>query len=216
MSASLPSLAGFTLDDLVTFKASGFLPGASADVRVFHAGRDDIRGVVLYLMGRARHSLDFTMYGYDDEAINTLVIEKMRDPTVTVTGTLDKSQAGGVHEKKLLDLDRAELGAEFNTHFAIGSSEFGHQILHTKGFIVDGVVMAEGSVNWSGSGEGAFVQGRTEAGGTGFKAQANTLSVITCKAAIAEFAGVLKRAHNVALKQMAAASKLSLRDTAPE
>ena len=130
----------------------------------------------------------------------------MMDPTVTVTGTLDKSQAGGIHEKKLLELDRKQLGDQFNTRFAIGQSEFGHQILHTKGFIVDGSVMVEGSVNWSTAGEGAFVGNATEAGGTGFKAQANTLAVFTCPAAIAEFAAVLEHQHNVALQQMAQAA----------
>lgn len=196
------SLAGFTLDELAPFKASGFLPGASPHVRFFHAGRDNIHEVICYLMRRARHSLDFSIYGYDDEDINSIILEKMMDPTIAVVGTLDKSQAAGAHEKKLLGLDRQKLGAEFNTHFAIGQSEFGHMILHTKGFIVDGIVMVEGSVNWSAAGEGTFVAGATEAGGVGYRAQANTLSVCVCPAAIGEFAGVLRRQHAVALAQM--------------
>jgi hypothetical protein len=203
---ALPSLSGFTLDDLASYKQSGFLPGASSTVRYFHAGRDNIRGVVLDLIARARHSLIFSMYGYDDEPINAMILDKMRDPSIHVVGTLDKSQAGGVHEKKLLELDRKELGDAFNTHFAIGQSEFGHQILHTKGFIVDGSVMVEGSVNWSDSGEGAFVGGSTQAGGVGFKAQANTMSVSTCGAAIGEFDAVLRHQHDVALEQMAKAA----------
>lgn len=206
MTDTAPSLAGFTLDDLAQYKASGFLPGASAQIRFFHAGRDNVHGVLCDLMSRARHSLNFTIYGFDDEALNALILEKIHDPTVNVVGTLDKSQAGGVHEKKLLDLDRKQLGEEFNTHFAIGQSEFGHQILHTKGFIVDGVVMVEGSVNWSASGEGTFVGNAAQAGGSGFRAQANTLSVCTCPAAIAEFAAVLQHQHNVALAQMAKAA----------
>lgn len=201
-----PSLAGFTLDDLAQFKSTGFLPGASPQVRFFHAGRDNVHGVIGYLMSRARHSLAFTIYGFDDDELNSLILDKIQDPTVNVVGTLDKSQAGGAHEKKLLDLDRQKLGADFNTHFAIGQSEFGHQILHTKGFIVDGVVMVEGSVNWSASGEGTFVGNATQAGGVGFRAQANTLSVCTCPAAIAEFAAVLQRQHGIALQQMTKAA----------
>lgn len=198
-AASSPSLAGFTLYDLARFKAHGFLPGASPHVRFFHSGRDDVRGVVLDLIGRARHSLRITMYGYDDAAINDAVLAKIEDPGVTVTLTLDKSQAAGPHEKRLLDLDRARLGADFNSHIAIGQSEFGHQILHTKGFVVDGVVMVEGSVNWSDSGEGAFLHDAR----LPHRAQANTMSVCTCPAAIAEFIGVLDRQFRVCQQQMA-------------
>jgi hypothetical protein len=196
------SLAGFTLDDLARFKAHGFLPGASSTVRYFHAGHDNIHGLICYLLPLARHSVAVSIYGYDDEEINSALLDKIHDPSVNVIVTLDKSQAGGVHERKLLDLDRKTLATDFNTHFAIGQSEFGHQILHTKGFILDGVVGCEGSVNWSASGEGTFVAGATQAGGVSYRAQANTLSIFTCPAAIGEFAAVLAHQHQVALDQM--------------
>ena len=198
------TLNSFALDDLAPFKAThGFLPGASQQVRYFHAGRDDIHGLVKFLLSRTQHSLALSMYGYDDDDLNDMVLGLMQNPAIVVTITLDKSQAGGAHERKLLDLDRQKLVAEFNTHFAIGQSEFGHQILHTKGFVIDGILGCEGSVNWSSAGEGTFVSNREVAGGSGFKAQANTLSVFTCPAAIGEFAAVLAHQHQVAVQQMA-------------
>ncbi len=41
--------------------------------------------------------------------------------------------------------------------FAVGQSAT-HQISHTKGGVLDGVVAFEGSTNWSGSGEGAGIK----------------------------------------------------------
>lgn len=89
--------------------------------------------------------------------------------------TLDKSQAGGTHEKTLLDADRKHVLAKFNTYFAIGQSST-HQISHTKGFVADAKVGGEGSVNWSAAGEGTFVV-TEQPGGPGFKAQNNTQTI---------------------------------------
>lgn len=205
MTDAAPSLAGFTLDDLAPFARGGFLPGASPQFRLFHAGRDNIHEIIKYLLARAQHTVFLSMYGYDDPELNDIVLGLIRNPAIAVTVTLDKSQAAGVHERKLLELDRATLGSQFNSHIAIGQSEFGHQILHTKGFVLDGVVGCEGSVNWSSAGEGRFVNG-AQPGGPGYRAQANTLSVFTCPDAIGKFTGVLAHQHQVALDQEAAAS----------
>jgi hypothetical protein len=58
--------------------------------------------------------------------------------------TLDKSQSSGKHEAALLDADKKQTLAAFNTHFTVGQS-LTHQISHTKGFVVDNKVGAEGS-----------------------------------------------------------------------
>ena len=119
------------------------------------------------------------MFGYDDDELNKILMAKALDPHVTMLVTLDKSQAGGKHEKQLRDLDKStEDGlAAFNTHFVIGQSAT-HQISHTKGFVADSKVGAEGSTNWSVSGEGTFlVTGHP--GGSGYKAQNNTQSIFT-------------------------------------
>jgi hypothetical protein len=107
--------------------------------------------------------------------------------------TLDKSQAGGVHEKRLLDSDVAKDPEGYRTHFVIGNSAT-HQISHTKGFVADGIVGAEGSTNWSNSGEGTFVVAG-QPGGSGYKAQNNTQSVFTCPDAVARFQAELIAEH---------------------
>ena len=100
---------------------------------------------------------DFHLFfvGHDDE-LNDILMAKAADPIITMLITLDKSQAGEIHEKKLLDSDTAKNPKAFNTYFVIGESAT-HQISHTKGFVTDGKVGGEGSTNWSTSGEGTFV-----------------------------------------------------------
>jgi len=73
--------------------------------------------------------------------------------------------------------------------FAIGQSAT-HQISHTKGGVIDGVVAWEGSTNWSASGEG-----------DGKKAQNNTLAIFTHPVQIAAFSAELDEEHTVALHQ---------------
>src|ERR1700678_1015951 len=104
------------------------------------------------------------MFGYDDDELNDIIMAKVKDPEVTVVITLDKSQAGGVHEKTLIAADQKLNLAAYNSHFVVGQSAT-HQISHTKGFVADGKVGAEGSTNWSASGEGTYIVGATQAGG---------------------------------------------------
>jgi hypothetical protein len=108
--------------------------------------------------------------------------------------TLDKSQAGGVHERKILAADVAADPAQFAADFAIGTSDT-HQIIHTKGMVCDGIVAVEGSTNWSKSGEG---QGKGQAG---YKAQENTMLVYTNPYEIAKFTARLDYSHAVAASQ---------------
>ena len=139
------------------------------------------------------------MFGYDDDELNDILMQLVFDPTVTMLITLDKSQAGGKHEKALLDADRTKNLAAFNTHFAIGQSAT-HQISHTKGFVADGKVAGEGSTNWSTSGEGTFVAS-AKPGGTNYKAQNNTQSIITDPDTISRFSAELVAEHLTAQKQ---------------
>jgi hypothetical protein len=108
--------------------------------------------------------------------------------------TLDKSQSGGKHEQQLLTSDFAQNANAYNTSFVIGESST-KQISHTKGFVADGKVAAEGSTNWSTSGEGTFVVNVQGPGGTGYKAQNNTQSVITDPDTISRFTAELIAEH---------------------
>jgi hypothetical protein len=198
---STQTLQSFALDDLAQFTLEKrYSDNASRDFHLFYVGRDDVHEILKYVLSRARVSLYLNMFGYDDDELNDILMEKVRDPHVTMLITLDKSQAGGVHEKRLLEADQStEDGlAAFNTHFVIGQSAT-HQISHTKGFVADGRVGAEGSVNWSTSGEGTFVV-MSHPGGAGYKAQNNTQSVFTDPDTIARFQAELIQEHLAAQK----------------
>src|SRR5262249_40473115 len=168
----------FDLVDLQKYTLEGtYAPTASKDFHLFFVGRDDVHDILKHVLSRVRVSLYVNMFGYDDEELNDILMQKALDPNVTMLITLDESQAGGKHEKTLLDADRQHELAAFNTHFVIGQSAT-HQISHTKGFVADGKVGAEGSTNWSASGEGTFVV-TGKAGGPRYKAQNNTQTIFT-------------------------------------
>lgn len=198
-----PTLQTFSLDELAEYTAEGaFGPTASSDFRVFYVGRDDVHGVLVHLLSRVTLSLKFNQFGYDDDALNEIIEGLVENPNVLVQATLDKSQAGGVHEKKLIALDQARDALRFANSFAIGESAT-HQISHTKGGVLDGIAAFEGSTNWSGSGEGVGIGLAGKANARGYKAQNNTLSVYTNTYEIAKFTAELDREHAAAMQQAA-------------
>jgi hypothetical protein len=189
------SLQTFALTDLAPYTREGqFSANASKDFSLFLVGRDNVHEALKHVLSRVQSSLYLNMFGYDDDELNDILMDKALDPNITMLITLDKSQAGGVHEKRLLDADRAKDLKSFNTHFTIGQSAT-HQISHTKGFVADGVVGGEGSTNWSVTGEGFFVKGQPG------KAQNNTQTFFTCPDAIARFQAQLIAEHMIAAKQ---------------
>jgi hypothetical protein len=191
------TLQTFVLTDLATFtKEKTFSPDASKDVHLFFVGRDDVHELLKYILSRVTVSLYLNMFGFDDDELNNIIMQQCLDPTITVLITLDQSQAGGVHEKALIEADQKYNLAAFNTHFVIGQS-LTHQISHTKGFVADGKVACEGSTNWSSSGEGTFVV-TGQPGGAGYKAQNNTQSVITDRDNIIRFQTELITEHMTA------------------
>jgi len=191
------NLQTFLLADLAEFtKEAAFSTNASKDVHLFYVGRDDVHDILKYVLSRATVSLYLNMFGFDDSELNNILMQKALNPAVTMLITLDQSQAGGVHEKALLEADQKYNLAAYNTHFVIGQS-LTHQISHTKGFVADGRVAAEGSTNWSTSGEGTFVV-NGQAGGAGYKAQNNTQSVITDPDTIVRFQTELIQEHMIA------------------
>jgi hypothetical protein len=148
------TLQHFSLDDLAVYTAEqAFGPTASPDFRVFYVGRDDVHGVLMHLYTRVSLSVKMNMFGYDDADLNNVLMGLVRNPSVMVQVTLDKTQASGPAEKAILGSDVAQDKEGFANDFAVGESSTG-QISHTKGGVLDGIVAFEGSTNWSSSGEG--------------------------------------------------------------
>ena len=188
------SLQSFSLPDLDPYLYEGQTsPRASADFRLLYVGRDNVHEALKHVLSRVSVSLYLNMFGFDDDELNAMLMKIVHNPAITCLITLDKSQAGGIHEKRLLDSDAAQDPEGFRTHFVVGQSAT-HQISHTKGFVADGLVGAEGSTNWSTSGEGTFVVAG-KPGGVGFKAQNNTQSFFTCPDAVTRFQAELIAEH---------------------
>jgi hypothetical protein len=185
---------------LGTYTPEGYLTPGYGDHYLFFVGRDDVHGILLWLLTRETMGLKFNMFGYDDDELN-----------VAVQGTLDRSQAGGVHERAILASDLKD-NPDFYNSFVITTSAT-HQISHTKG----GVLIAqglwfEGSANWSGSGEGTGIKlaagtGLNAARDTpapGFKAQNNTLLVSANPVGLTRFGARLDVEHRTGMQQQAA------------
>jgi len=195
------TLQTFTLDDLAPYTAEQAFPTtASSDFRVFYVGRDDVHGVLMHLFTRVSLSVKMNMFGYDDDALNAVLMGLVQNPTVMIQVTLDRSQAGGPTEKAILSSDVGQDAQGFANDFAVGDSSTG-QISHTKGGILDGIVAFEGSTNWSSSGEGTGISLTSAKQAPGFKAQNNTLAVYVNTYEIAKFAARLDYEHAVAAAQ---------------
>ena len=137
------TLQRFDLLDLEQYtQEKSYATNASKDFHLFYVGRDDVHEILKHILSRVSVSLYMNMFGFDDEELNDILMQLANDPSVVMMITLDKSQAGGVHEKRLLDSDAAKNPHAFNTYFVIGESAT-HQISHTKGFVADGKLGGE-------------------------------------------------------------------------
>jgi hypothetical protein len=195
------TLQHFSLDDLATYTAEqAFGPTASPDFRVFYVGRDDVHGVLMHLFTRVSLSVKMNTFGYDHQDLNNVLISLVRNPSVMVQVTLDKTQASCPTEKAILGSDVAHDTEGFANDFAVGESPTG-QISHTKGGVLDGIVAFEGSTNWSSSGEATGISLDAAKQSPGFKAQNNTLAVYVNSYEIAKFAARLDYEHGVAASQ---------------
>lgn len=120
-----------------------------ADVRSFFSPRDTCLPLVLeQLIGSATESVKVNMYGFDDDKLDSILHAKAAEQGFCFQMSLDKSQAGGVHEKALV----AGWAGSVGTTVAVGQS-IKHAISHLKVCIIDGLYVISGSTNWSTSGE---------------------------------------------------------------
>ena len=175
----------FDWNELHKFKAEGrFLDGYPSDTRTFFAPRDDLHGLLGSLLASAQHSIVVNMYGYADDELDDIIRAKLESKHVYVQMSLDRSQAGGVHERNVL----AEWeNNAFGNSIAIGTSAKS-AISHLKICIVDGVYTVKGSTNWSLSGE---------------QKQDNELTLSRNAVIAAETRALLDLNHDWMLKQMA-------------
>jgi len=182
MTTARPTPLAIT--DLDQFKTKQPAAGYPANLRTFYSPIDDVHGALVEVIKSAQHSVVVAMYGYDDDELAQLLDAALKDPTKYVQISLDKSQAGGVHEKAIL----AKYGHDMTGNsVAIGTSEKS-AIMHRKMVIVDGQWRISGSTNWSDSGE---------------TKQDNEATILLDAVACAEARAVLDIEHNKMLAAMA-------------
>ncbi len=186
------------------FTPEGKLTAGYGDSYVFEVGRDDVHGILHFLIPQEKRYFRLNMFGYDDEQLNSDILALFNDPNIHVQISLDRSQAAGVHEKKIIAADQASNPDDWSTSFCILESET-HQISHTKGGVFSGLgIYFEGSTNWSASGEGIGIQLKPGVNSVpGFKAQNNTLLVSTNPINLLRFADQLDVQHKIGLAQQA-------------
>lgn len=119
------------------------------NVKRFWSPDDDVHGALKHVVASAAQTLDCAMYGWDDDELDALFRAAWESERVAVRICLDRSQAGGVHEKAILAKWPSAAG---NLPFVVGQSRL-HAISHLKLCVVDGLYTIQGSTNWSMSGE---------------------------------------------------------------
>lgn len=177
-----------TIDALDAYKATAVLPGYPANTRTFYSPEDDVHGALKTILLSAQRSVVVAMYGWNDPEVADIIDRHLRNPRMHVQVTLDRSQAGGVHERELLAKYHNEMTGN---SVAIGTSEHS-QIMHRKMFVVDGTWRISGSTNMGDSAE---------------RLQDNELTVIFDPVVCAEARPILDIEHDHALQQMQARAK---------
>ncbi len=195
----------FSLDDLTTFtRGEGFPADYPPNVRILLSPRHDGHAAIVAALGAAQTSLVGGMYGFDDPAVSAIYAEKCQEPHFLAMLSLDRSQAGGVHEKQILETMHAsgidndapgtsiaigDVNDAVMRTVAVGTSSVKSAISHLKQWVIDGRFVLDGSMNESTSGE---------------EWQNNSLVVIDDRVVASQIQANLLLVHTEMLKQMAA------------
>jgi hypothetical protein len=91
-----------SLELLDQYKVTPFPPGYPANARTFYSPVDNVHAALTDLLQSATKSLVIAMFGYDDDQLNQVVHAQLDSANGYVQMSLDKSQAGGVHEAQVL------------------------------------------------------------------------------------------------------------------
>lgn len=192
------------LAELGQFTPEGRLTPGYGNHYLFFVGKDDVHGILHSLIPKEKLMFKFNMFGYDDDELNEDIMDLFKNPGIKIQASLDRSQAGGVHEKKIIALDQQLDNKDYSNSFVILESATS-QISHTKGGVFVGQAIGfEGSTNWSNSGEGTGIKFGAPVNvkqPVGFKAQNNTFLVSTSPIFISRFSVQLDHEHMVGLQQ---------------
>jgi len=145
----MTTIAALDWSKLAEYASTPFPTGWPADEYVFFSPRDlGVHQAIVDVVSSAAHSVVANHYGFDDDQIAEILLAKSADPEIAFVLNLDRSQAAGVHEKKIL----AEWASHIGSSVAVGQS-IKHAISHLKVTVVDGLYVISGSTNLSLSGE---------------------------------------------------------------
>lgn len=132
-----------SLANLDEFRSTPTPANYPPNIRRLYSPIDKVHDALAHLLRFAEQSIVVAMFGFDDPDLAAILDGKLRSPHCYVQLTLDSSQAGGVHERALLNTE-----AYPSNSIAIGRSEHG-AIMHLKQIVIDGYYTICGSTNWS-------------------------------------------------------------------
>src|SRR5438552_726660 len=104
MTLTHEQLGALAWSDLGQFKAGGAFPAdyGTETLAFFSPNDPGVHEVILWALLQADQAIIFNVYGFDDDEFAAVIFTAAANPKCYVQGSLDKSQAGGAHERKLL------------------------------------------------------------------------------------------------------------------
>ena len=123
-------------------------PDYPSNQRALWSPYDNVHDALVLGVESVTRQLVIAMYGFTDDALAEAVEKKLADPDIHCQITLDKSQAGGTVESRMLH----KWGLLDSNSVAVGTSEHS-AIMHRKILVADATLLFTGSTNWSVSAE---------------------------------------------------------------